>query len=937
MKLIKPKCETESCPLKKVCVRIATEVSNLNEDGSVDIMFIGEAPGVTEEETGRPFIGYTGSLLRNVIGHLLNKYKFTYAISNLVKARPRGIDGNNRTPTREEREACLPNVHREILRYNPKIIVAVGGVSYYGLYEGKNLRSILSDRSCVRTIKVHGTEFNIIGTPHPSWILRQGPMYAGLLLFDVERAVLFVKGVDFRISNDFKPIVVDTMGQVEHVIDKLSDLSAWIGCDTETRTLGRVYDNDMLAIQLCANKSSYLIPLKHFDSPFSPKQVDRIGEKLKTLFCERSRIKGFVFWNAPFDLHQLLREFKFLPELPIVDAKVGVYALEDNFARYSEEEGEARWIEGFNPFRLSYQAWAHGFTFFEDDPDQIKKQRHLIGELPLKNWTKYACADPYVTKHLFMQQIKIAHYHQDYREQFVRLMTKFYSKASKLLTYIEHCGLPTNMDALRALANPRTSPLLGALNDIRKDLTALPEVKLATKRIMRHESGCTTNLFGTPQVFDPGKASHRELLLFGIMKLKPISMKKTKVTKGKQKGFKGVLAGRIDKEFKEHYSEVPAVRLFNDWDRIIKLKSTYVDSILNKMSKSKGNPDFYTDHRIRPHFFETGAVTGRFSSRDPNTQQRVARGDRAETILAIYESSKGRCIVKIDYRVHEVRGLQIVSGDPNMAKTFNQIAKIRADWRENPDSMPYDEMVKLTDVHRQNATIFFNVTIDKVTPKMRQDNKNMIFGTIYGMGIDSLASRLGTDSKSATKLQNTIFKAIPVAHRWLLKTEQEAEDQMFVESPLGRRRRLWGFLANISKAVKARLKRMGRNSGIQGMCSDISTLAGFEVLKFIKKHGKAIWQTTFDKCWCIMNLVHDSNELEIPIDDVFKFLIKGEKLFTSRVSKVLERDFGLKLQVPLEIDIEVGLSFSQTKKWDGTRRHAKELQKWLKQLDEKRR
>ncbi|MBI5079262.1 uracil-DNA glycosylase [Candidatus Wolfebacteria bacterium] len=95
-------------------------------EGSVDspVMFIGEAPGLREDQLRRPFVGQSGKLLDKLIESVGWKRGDVY-ITNIVKRRPPG----NRDPLPEEIEAYAPCLKRQIEIINPKIIATLGRFS----------------------------------------------------------------------------------------------------------------------------------------------------------------------------------------------------------------------------------------------------------------------------------------------------------------------------------------------------------------------------------------------------------------------------------------------------------------------------------------------------------------------------------------------------------------------------------------------------------------------------------------------------------------------------------------------------------------------------------------------------------------------------------------------------------------------------------------
>lgn len=97
-------------------------------DPQARVVFCGEAPGQTEDETGRPFVGRAGKLLDNMIESIGLKRDEVY-ILNICKCRPPG----NRTPSPYEMEACLPYLRDQLEIIKPEIIVALGNTALGGL------------------------------------------------------------------------------------------------------------------------------------------------------------------------------------------------------------------------------------------------------------------------------------------------------------------------------------------------------------------------------------------------------------------------------------------------------------------------------------------------------------------------------------------------------------------------------------------------------------------------------------------------------------------------------------------------------------------------------------------------------------------------------------------------------------------------------------
>ncbi|RLF45601.1 MAG: uracil-DNA glycosylase [Thermoplasmata archaeon] len=130
---------------------------------NADLMLIGEAPGKTEDEMGRPFVGKAGQLLNEILEKNGIKRQEIY-ITNVVKCRP----PNNRNPLKEEIEKCFPYLKMQIDIIRPKIIVTLGNVATYSLLPlyGFKPASITRLRGKVLNSPLH--QIKILPTYHPA-------------------------------------------------------------------------------------------------------------------------------------------------------------------------------------------------------------------------------------------------------------------------------------------------------------------------------------------------------------------------------------------------------------------------------------------------------------------------------------------------------------------------------------------------------------------------------------------------------------------------------------------------------------------------------------------------------------------------------------------------------------------------------------------------
>jgi uracil-DNA glycosylase family 4 len=145
------------CPLYSTATNPVPGEGNPN----ADFMCVGEAPGATEDETGRPFVGAAGQLLTKILAAIDFKREDVY-ICNVLKHRPPG----NRNPRPEEVTACSPYLIRQIELIRPKVILALGTFAAQTLLDTK--LSIGKLRGQVH--RYYGVP--LVVTYHPAALLR---------------------------------------------------------------------------------------------------------------------------------------------------------------------------------------------------------------------------------------------------------------------------------------------------------------------------------------------------------------------------------------------------------------------------------------------------------------------------------------------------------------------------------------------------------------------------------------------------------------------------------------------------------------------------------------------------------------------------------------------------------------------------------------------
>jgi DNA polymerase-1 len=303
----------------------------------------------------------------------------------------------------------------------------------------------------------------------------------------------------------------------------------------------------------------------------------------------------------------------------------------------------------------------------------------------------------------------------------------------------------------------------------------------------------------------------------------------------------------------------PIIDLILEQRQISKLESTYVSTLPTLVNPRTG--------RVHTSYNQTGTVTGRLSSSNPNLQNIPIRTELGRQIRKGFVAQEGWVFLAADYSQVELRILAHVSQDPELLDAF----------------------AKNQDVHARTAAAVYGIPIEEVTKDKRNIAKTVNFGLIYGQSAYGLSQQTGLDFDEAERFIATYFERYPGVRTWLDDTRALAYKQGYVETLLGRRR-YFPELQTTRRAYagrRAAAERQAINAPIQGTAADILKIAMIRLaneLQANKLQARMVLQ------------VHDEVVLEVPKAEL--------EPVTSLVREVMEGAYTL--SVPLKVDAEVG-------------------------------
>ncbi len=392
-------------------------------------------------------------------------------------------------------------------------------------------------------------------------------------------------------------------------------------------------------------------------------------------------------------------------------------------------------------------------------------------------------------------------------------------------------------------------PLVSVLVDmehagIALDGSALDEVAKSLEQEITHRTRHIYELAG--EAFNLNSPKQLGEILFDKLKL----VEKAKKTRtGQYSTNEQVLS--------ELAADHEIVRDILAYREAAKLKSTYVDALPQSVFSGTG--------RIHTTFSQTGAVTGRLASSNPNLQNIPIRTEQGQLIRkAFVARDDDHILLAADYSQIELRVMADMSGDEGLREAF----------REGHD------------IHAATASGVFGVPIEDVDAGMRRTAKMVNFGIIYGISAFGLAQRLSMPRSEAAAVIDAYFEQFPGVKHFMDRIVRDCRANGYVETKSGRRR----YIRDIDSSnhtIRTAAERTAINSPIQGTAADMIKIAMNRI------HAALIEKQTAS---CMVLQVHDELVFDVRKDEL------------ETVRKLVEEHMlhALPLDVPVVVDMGTG-------------------------------
>ena len=397
-------------------------------------------------------------------------------------------------------------------------------------------------------------------------------------------------------------------------------------------------------------------------------------------------------------------------------------------------------------------------------------------------------------------------------EKLQKLFSKIELPISRILYKMERTGI---------LVKPEVLKKLGV--EVNRKLESIEKKILTTINAKQKSEKKRINLNSPKQV---------EILLFDELELPVI-----------KKSKEG--ARSTDHEVLTRLSEVhPIPGMLLEYRELFKLKSTYIEPLPLLI-----NPE---TERIHTTYGQTGVVTGRLSSSNPNLQNIPATKPFGVKIREAFTAGRGRRFMSADYSQIDLRVLAHFTSDKNLMEAF----------------------VKDKDIHTATAAEIFGVEPSNVKPEQRQVGKRINFSIIYGLTPYGLSRDLGIKPGEAKEYIDKYMAQYPSVAKWMDEVVEDAKKNGYVETHFGRRRYVPG-LKEKNRTLFEQARRVTVNYPVQGTSAEIIKLAMINIDKaftegnidaqmILQLHDELIIEFDMDLEKKVEKIIHECMENIIP-------------------------------------------------------------------------
>ena len=552
--------------------------------------------------------------------------------------------------------------------------------------------------------------------------------------------------------NQIKAMVEKNLGQFKDdyiVITEEHDLHNYlvdcvhnnvISIDTETTGLDPILDKIVGLCIYTPNQPAAYVPINHVSYVTGVRVENQLTEtqvgELLNILVQKYHI-DIIMFNAKFDIRVIRNQ------LGVKD----IYCTWDCYlaGRLLNENEESKGLKAL-----------HQKYVLDGKEDEFKFDALFKGvtadKIPINTFYLYAAHDAIITYELYQYQKQFLYYDRtvspEARNGMNGVSWVFFNiemPCIKVVCDMEDNGVKFDMNYQQELSEKYNKLLEEKTQEFYKCCAVYnEEIEAYKKQNINHKLDTPINIGSPTQI---------AILLYDIIKIEPPDSKSPR-------GTGEAILQKIDN---------PIAKAILDYREMSKLVSTYIDKLPNCVNPKDG--------RIHCNFNQYGADTGRFSSSDPNLQNIPSHN---KDIRKMFVASDGYVLMSSDYSQQEPKVMTQMCGDPKMIKAYQEGKDLYAEIAALSFNTTYDNCLEF----RPDGTT------NPEGKNRRSQAKSILLGVLYGRGVPSIAEQLGTTTKKAQAIKDSVFKGFPAIPKFEQDSLDMAYEKGYVTTLWGRKRRL---------------------------------------------------------------------------------------------------------------------------------------------------
>ena len=872
----------KKCKLYSTCATpFMRTIRCAKEKGKPRILVVGEAPNTAEDKEGRPFIGRTGSYIRNKLNNILGSLEGVF-LTNAVRCKPEGGKLTSVKPLKY----CREFVFQDIERIKPSFILLLGSKALLSVMDLE--RITLNRGKVLEYITSNSVAIPVTVALHPA-----------STFYDPKNKKKFLQDLEFfkQVLNGNKKTSEDLLLSDAVLDASVRDIRAF---HKRARALKKVTIVDVETNSLYPYSLDQAFSVLSISMTCSGKTIVIQGDQInKTKECmmdadiiKVEALKDFLEdarcpkagHNFKYDMHAIYKWISVTPKKWVVDtlaldqilrpsdvlhdlktlashhAKVGEYDKPLKRAQAAAKKEAASYLATQNP-EMNAWAWIN--------PKLI---------------ARYNAIDTATNEKVYYAQLD-ALQEEDKRHQELSeepggahgMVPSLYFKrvampALRFLQRMEQKGMLVDVEYAKKLEKDTEARMIKLEEALRRHPFA------RQLQMHRFEELCLSDKSPKTQqgkdsakkrlVFNPGSDQQIGTLLFSpdyfglIPDVREVSEKTERPSVSKE---------IIERHAKENEGTDVALFIQNvlELRQIKKTLGTYIKGIITRLS---------TDQRIRSTY---GWIrTGRLSSKDPNLQN--IKDDKA--LRKMFVVPENHILIDADFSQIELRVLAALCGDQDMCKIY----------------------CSGEDLHMETARAIFEKK--DISKSERRVAKAVNFGIVYkesawGLAKNLTKEGLPTTVQEAEEMITALFNRFPGILQWQEETIEFAREHGRVYTMFGRWREIPKAMIDPVTDEEERVReaafRQAVNAPVQGTASDMCLVSA-------TKLGSLLQRKEINAR--VINLIHDSIMIEAHEDVAERVMKLTDKVMRHEPLRWIKKEMR---GIPLLVEFKRGKNWGE--------------------------